>query len=71
MDRHGHTRCTPRQDPTIGKRRLVELTAGYVLRSEAESPYLGDRGPWRAPRNYLVDALSALRIPDPALEMQA
>jgi monooxygenase len=68
MDRGGLAACTPRRDPTVKERPVVELTSGYVKRSLDETPNLGDRGPWRAPRNYIFDTLGALRITDRALQ---
>ena len=47
--------ATPRPDPTVGERPLMDFSAGYVLRALDELPKQGDRAPWQLKQNYLTD----------------
>ena len=71
MKRDGHDVCTPRADPAVETRPVMELTAGYVKRAEAMLPKQGDRIPWRVPQNYVRDfAAMTFRRIDEALEFR-
>jgi len=55
MKRDGHDVCTPRADPAVERRPVMDLVSGYVKRSEAMLPKQGSRPPWRVPQNYVRD----------------
>lgn len=63
MDDRGYTQCCPVRDPSVDERPAIELTAGYVKRSEAITPAQGDRAPWRFNQSYALD--KALLLDDP------
>ena len=70
MDRHGHTVCTPRSDPSVQPEPILDFSSGYVQRGLPLLPKQGDRKPWRLDQNYLLDVIT-LRfkaIDDGALE---
>ena len=58
MDRHGHTVCTPRSDPSVRPEPILSFTSGYVQRGLPLLPQQGDRKPWRLDQNYLLDVLT-------------
>lgn len=56
MAKTGASRCTPRLDqPEMTPSNWFDLSSGYVQRSAGKLPKQGDRNPWRAPQNYLID----------------
>jgi cation diffusion facilitator CzcD-associated flavoprotein CzcO len=55
LDRNGLRVATPRPDPSVGERPLMDFSAGYVLRALDELPKQGDRSPWQLKQNYLTD----------------
>jgi len=56
MDRHNYQVCTPQPPPASSPvRPLIDLSAGYILRSTAELPKQGPSAPWRLYQNYLRD----------------
>ena len=59
LDAHGYDRCVPvDDDPRVGRRPLLDFSAGYVLRSIDEFPRAGSRAPWRLGMNYAQDLLT-------------
>ena len=71
MDEHGYNRCVaPTPGPAVARVPMIDLTAGYVLRSIESFPKQGDRSPWRLYQNYPRDVLLLRRgaIEDGALE---
>ena len=59
MDRHGYRKCLPHNDdPSMRQAPLIDLAAGYVLRSADRFPRQGSRAPWRLYQNYLLDVPS-------------
>ena len=74
MDKHGYSRCTPRNaDPTMQRRPPVDFSSGYFQRSMDKLPRQGTRDPWRIHQNYVRD-LFALRfapLDDGVLEFSA
>jgi cation diffusion facilitator CzcD-associated flavoprotein CzcO len=71
MKRDGHDVCTPRADPAVERRPVMDLVSGYVKRSEAMLPKQGSRPPWRVPQNYVRDlAAMTFRRIDEALEFR-
>ena len=58
MARHGFQVVVPQLDPTVGAAPLLDLTSGYVQRALETFPKQGDRGPWKAPQNYLRDTVT-------------
>ena len=74
MSAHGHTRCVPEMtDPSIVEEPLLNLNAGYVLRSVDQLPKQGSKEPWKLRQNYIVD-LRAIRhdpIDDGALRFSS
>jgi cation diffusion facilitator CzcD-associated flavoprotein CzcO len=74
MDKHGYSRCTPRNtDPTIERRPPVDFTSGYFQRSMDKLPRQGSRDPWRIHQNYVRDiiALQFAPLDDGVLEFAA
>ncbi len=71
MDAHGYTQCVPRaRGLAPSDEPIVELTAGYVLRSLDKLPKQGPGDPWTLKMNYAKD-LRALRhgdLTDSAME---
>jgi len=56
MDAHGFSQCVPQLgDEEIAEEPLLDLTAGYVLRSRDQLPKQGTRQPWRLRQNYALD----------------
>jgi monooxygenase len=55
MDAHGWTQCVPQPDPGVTEEPLLDLTAGYVLRSLDQLPKQGSKEPWRLRQNYALD----------------
>lgn len=73
MDKKGHSVCTPRIDEsTINEERLLDLTSGYIQRSEHILPKQGDRKPWKLRQNYILDsfALKTGKIKSKELQFQ-
>ena len=62
MDSHGYVRAVPVVDPTIERRPVMDLQAGYAKRGEPFLPKQGTAGPWRMAMSYPEDA-KALRGP--------
>ncbi len=71
MDEHGHRQCVPRLPRTpLETEPIIDLTAGYVLRSIDRFPRQGRTVPWRLHQNYARD-LALLRcgpLEDGAME---
>ncbi len=70
MDQHGYTSVTPvADDPMLGRRPMLDFSAGYVLRSVDSFPQQGDRGPWTIEMDYWSDYARLRKGPveDPAL----
>jgi monooxygenase len=62
MQKHGYTRCTPRNtDTTMERRPPIDFSSGYFQRTMDKLPRQGSRKPWRIHQNYLAD-LVALRF---------
>jgi monooxygenase len=61
MDAHGYSQCVPQADPDVAEEPLLDLTAGYVLRSLDQLPKQGSKEPWRLRQNYALD-LRTLRF---------
>jgi cation diffusion facilitator CzcD-associated flavoprotein CzcO len=58
MDAQGYDICRPRRpDPSEPVEPLIDLKAGYVLRSIDQMPKQGSRTPWRLHQNYLRDVI--------------
>jgi len=56
MDANGHAYCTPQPPgPEVELSPVIDLEAGYVLRSLDELPKQGARAPWRLRQNYPYD----------------
>ena len=56
MDSSGATQCTPRlNDPDMKDTAWFNLSSGYVQRAADKLPKQGDKNPWLAPQNYLLD----------------
>ncbi len=61
MDAHGYDTCTPRApDDAMQTRPAVNLTSGYIRRSEHLLPKQGAAKPWVIYQNYFQD-IAALR----------
>ena len=64
MDQHGYSSCAPAApDPAEPRTPLLDLAAGYVLRSLEQLPKQVGRPPWRLHGNYFRD-LVAFRYGD-------
>ncbi|MFI5503663.1 flavin-containing monooxygenase [Nocardia asteroides] len=61
LDRTGVPAVVPEPQGKLTDRPLLDLNAGYILRSIAAFPRQGDRHPWRVRQNYLLDTLFTLR----------
>jgi hypothetical protein len=71
MDAQGATICTPQPpDPSLPTEPIIDLKAGYVLRSVDSLPRQGATRPWRLHQNYVKDVrlLRRGRIDDDAME---
>jgi cation diffusion facilitator CzcD-associated flavoprotein CzcO len=56
MDERGFRICTPeRPDPSLPIEPMLDLKAGYVLRSLEKLPKQGPTTPWRLHQNYFRD----------------
>lgn len=56
MDASATQQCTPRFDGSnIGESEWFNLSSGYVQRAKNKLPKQGDKDPWMAPQNYLLD----------------
>jgi cation diffusion facilitator CzcD-associated flavoprotein CzcO len=56
MDERGYDASVPvNDDPAVGRRPLLDFSAGYVLRSIDEFPRAGTRAPWRLGMSYFHD----------------
>ncbi|MFM9033405.1 MAG: flavin-containing monooxygenase [Mycobacterium sp.] len=70
MDRHGYTTVVPVcDDPSIGRRPMLDFGSGYVQRSIHEFPQQGTSGPWTIEMDYWADHKRLRKGPveDPAL----
>lgn len=70
MDSHGYTTVTPVcDDPAIGRRPMLDFSAGYILRSVGDFPQQGTDGPWTIEMDYWADHARLRKGPveDPAL----
>jgi monooxygenase len=63
MDAHGHRRCVPEADPSVGEQPFSSFTSGYVLRSLDQLPKQGTKKPWKLRQNYLFDIRTIRRGP--------
>ncbi|WP_278266082.1 NAD(P)/FAD-dependent oxidoreductase [Nocardia sp. AG03] len=61
LDRTGSDAVVPQPQSTPTPRPLLDLNAGYILRSIAAFPRQGDKHPWRVRQNYLLDLLLIAR----------
>ncbi len=57
MDQRGYRVCTPVAPDAPQREPLIDLQAGYVLRSVAVLPKQGPVAPWRLHQNYPRDVL--------------
>ncbi len=58
MEARGYSACTPVEpDPLLPTAPYLNLSAGYVQRSEGHFPKQGTRAPWRVRHNYPLDVL--------------
>ena len=55
MDQHGVAYAVPTEPTDAAPRPLLDMTSGYIRRSEHLFPHQADRNPWRVGQNYLVD----------------
>lgn len=71
MSRTGTRQCTPRlTDLNMRETAWFNLSSGYVRRAADKLPKQGDRDPWIAPQNYLLDIknLKFGKVDDGAME---
>jgi monooxygenase len=58
MDAHRYSACTPVEpDPHMATASYLNLSSGYVQRSEGSFPKQGTASPWRVRHNYPLDVL--------------
>ena len=62
MEDGGYAVALPVAPAGVGRRRLLDLDAGYLRRAEGQLPAQGDRDPWRMRQNYLLDLLALWRL---------
>ncbi len=56
MSASRYERCVAEiSDPSIGEEPILDLTAGYVLRSIDQLPKQGSKPPWKLRMNYALD----------------
>jgi cation diffusion facilitator CzcD-associated flavoprotein CzcO len=55
MDQRGVAYAVPCEPADAAPRPLLDMTSGYIRRSEHLFPHQADRNPWRVGQNYLVD----------------
>ena len=55
MDQHGVAYAMPSEPADAAPRPLLDMSSGYIRRSEHLFPHQADRNPWRVGQNYLVD----------------
>jgi monooxygenase len=73
MDRRGFSTCTPTVDAgSVQAQNWVNLTSGYLQRSQDLLPRQGSRRPWKMYQNYLLDLLLFYfgRLDDNALKFR-
>ena len=59
MDKTGTPQCTPRlNDSDMKETTWFNLSSGYVRRAADKLPKQGDKNPWIAPQNYLLDIIN-------------
>ena len=63
LDAPGACQRDQRAGPSVEERPAIELTAGYVKRSEAITPSQGSRPPWSFNQSYALD--KALLLGEP------
>jgi cation diffusion facilitator CzcD-associated flavoprotein CzcO len=64
MSAHGHSQCVPEvSDPSVVEEPLLNLNAGYVLRSVDQMPKQGSKEPWKLRQNYVIDLRAIRRDP--------
>ncbi len=71
MDKNGYVFCTPRlKDESILALAPIDLTSGYIKRSEHLLPRQGSKNPWRLYQNYALDLLTLrfCRVQDGTME---
>jgi hypothetical protein len=71
MDKAATRQCTPRlNDPAMKETAWFNLSSGYVRRAAGKLPRQGDKDPWIAPQNYLLDIknLKFGRVDDGTME---
>ncbi len=70
LDEGGYRAATPRRDPSVAERPIMDFSAGYVLRALDDLPKQGDREPWMLRQNYVQDVRTIRRgaLDDGALE---
>jgi monooxygenase len=71
MDKNDYAYCTPRlTDETIAALPPIDLTSGYIKRSEHLLPRQGSKKPWKLYQNYALDLLTLrfCRIQDGVME---
>ncbi|HWL84458.1 MAG TPA: NAD(P)/FAD-dependent oxidoreductase [Polyangiaceae bacterium] len=57
MDRKGYRQCTPRRDPRLAERPLIDFSSSYVVRALDKLPKQGHVAPWKLYQNYALDLL--------------
>ena len=62
MGENGYDVAAVTRDPSVEERPFMDLSSGYIQRSLDQMPKAGDRAPWAAKQNYLVD-MKALGAP--------
>jgi monooxygenase len=74
MDDRGYDTMVPiAEDPTLERRPLLDIKAGYVKRAAGKFPQQGSHGPWTVEMSYAADRARLLDGPveDAALRFSA
>ena len=58
MDKHELEVLTPKVSKIENEENFLNLSSGYISRSEKDLPKQGSKRPWRVYQNYLVDMLT-------------
>lgn len=62
MEQRRYAVAVPAPDPSVRRRPLMDLDAGYLRRARDRMPSQGDKDPWRMRQSYLPDTLAVRRL---------
>jgi hypothetical protein len=74
MDRHGYRICRPvNRESELEVEPYLNLSSGYIQRSQHRFPQQGAKAPWKLYQNYIKDifALRFGRLQDGVMEFSS